>query len=150
MFYLIDEKDGLENETILVNIQSLKLMEVLTSKKEPTINLSFRFSEEEDSRFNFHKDACFNVNQVMKNMETVEEVSYKNHLISLTDSENIRSLHKEQFYFHKFSNLLVNIHSIQIAYCSDHNFILITKERNLYVQESPSEIFTIIQNKIKK
>ena len=141
MFYLIDEKDGLKSEAILINVKNLKFMETMTQRKSSEVSVAFHFSEDECARFSFDKDSCFNVNDVMRKMEDLEDVTYKSNVICLTDSQNVLSLQNEQFYLHKFSNILMNLDSIQIVYFLHGHFKVITKERNVQVKESPLDIY---------
>lgn len=148
MFYLIDEKDGLLDKKFLVNINTLLFLETSTSKsKSDSVELAFHFVKE-DLRFPYKKDNCLNVNALIKTLSEIQEVQYKNKHICLTDIDNFESLKREQFYLHKFSDVLVHLESIFFAYEKDGFTFVLTEQYNLKVKESPEEIFAIIQNKI--
>lgn len=147
MFYLIDEKDGLLDKKFLVNINTLLFLETSTSKSD-SVELAFHFLNKEDLRFPYKKDNCLNVNALIKTLSEIPEVQYKNKHICLTDVDNFDSLKREQFYLHKFSDVLVHLESILFAYLKDGSTFILTEYYNFKVKESPEEIFAIIQNKI--
>lgn len=153
MFYLIDEKDGLTKEqgSILVNANLLKTLESGMSRNGNEINVRFYFFKGDSKCFSFNKDNCFNVNLVMEKLSQLKIENYSHGLMIFKDLENIKVLQNKQFYLHKFSNILVNLNSIGLV----HNYekggsIVLTPEKKILIQETPEEVFSMINARIIK
>lgn len=145
MFYLI-------SENLLVNINTLRVMESVVKKGSSDIELKLFFSNAESDMeiIPFKKDTCFNINHCMEKIALLEPVEYKNKQLVLTDFLNINALKNEQFYLHKFSNILVHLDSVLCVSLIEGATHLITYERNIKITETPKEVFEKIQLKIKQ
>lgn len=149
MFYLITEEDGLEpNDAILVNAKRIQLLDTAMDKGAAKINIRFHFSANHINEFAFTKDEAFNANQVIHNMTQLDEVRYKNHLIALTDSQNVVNLHSQQFYLHKFSKMMINLDMIYLAYMNEKGTFINVEGKILTVSESVQAIYKMIEEKI--
>lgn len=153
MFYLIDDKDGVNfpNDYMLVNTKLLKMLEVTIEKNAKNIEMAFCFSSKssENDVFTIDKDGRFNTNQIMENLSRVTAQKYDNALIVLQDTQNINQLKNHQFYLHKFSNILINLDNICLVYTNVENEnIIVTLQKTISIQQTPQQVFDMIQSKV--
>lgn len=82
MFYLIDEKDGLKNDSILININMIKGMKTYFSyvKKKLMVQTIIRFGEHSCSVSHSEED-MFNFNSCLENISLLSPVNYSSDLI---------------------------------------------------------------------
>lgn len=149
MFYLIDEKDGLFGEKILVNALNLKGIEIITGDED----YSVRFSHKDDEKFfTFDPNHIFNVNQVITEIANHSSVQYNNNFLVVTDLENINSISSRFGHFsniiHKTSKILININDFGMVYEDDGTYVITTAEKNMTIQESPEEVYQQLLAKI--
>lgn len=149
MFYLINEKDGLSGDGILVNALNLKCIHVSTSSKRFDIN--FKHKTEEKS-FSYSPEEIFNVDNLIQNISQLTNIEYSNNFIVLTDIENIKYINEnfqKKLYLHnKVITILMNINEIELVYNDKGHYILSTCYRDFHIKESPEEVFCLIKNKI--
>lgn len=153
MFYLIDDKDGitLPDDYMLVNINLLQMLEVNMEKGGKSLGIEFYFSESsKDSEvFTINKDGDFNTNQIMKNLSQAIPQKYDKNFILLQDSHNINCLQNNQFYLHKFSNILIKLDNIFLIYTNnDKENIIVTAQKRFSIEETPQQVFDIIQSRV--
>lgn len=150
MFYLIDEKDGLFNQKILVNSNNLKSIETVTGQK-----FSVRFSHaNEENLFVFEPKDIFDVDNVITEIAQQQPVTFKNDFIVVTDIENIQNISKLLGEFspviNKASKILINIHDLGLVYEKEGKYIITTSGKNITIEESPELIYQQLMHKIIK
>lgn len=151
MFYLINEKDELFGEMVLVNAMSLQSLEVETEEDKSELDVIFRHNNDENS-FTFSGDNIFNVNKVIQNIAEMKAWHFENPYIVLNDIENTQNIShvfgKHSELHSKVSTILVNLYEIGLVYEEDGQYILTTSEKDFTIKESPEEVFNLIREKV--
>ena len=155
MFYLINEKDGLSDESFLINLHKLEQIEVGTSQSSKNLNLHIHINFYSVS-FNLNSDDPLNVTAVLENISNMERYSYSNDFIVLTDVGNHNIVNKHHGPSSKLHSMvcsvLLNIREIGIAYQKKENGkvsnFIYYQGKDVPVKESPEEIMAIISKKI--
>ena len=151
MFYLINEKDGLFGEMVLVNAINLQSLEVETDNDKEESEVIFRHKHDENS-ISFDSNNIFNVNKVINNIADMKQWYFENPYIVLSDIENVENIQhvfgKNSELCSKLSTILINIYDIGLVYEEDGQYILTTPEKNFTIGESPEEVLSFIKEKI--
>lgn len=151
MFYLINQKDGLFDQNILVNALNLKSIEVSTGGDDDNYDVIFTHLDD-DTTFSFEPESIFNVDQVIHEISQLKPPVYFNNFIVVTDIDNIDNIqdrfgHNSQL-MGKATTILININDINLVYEEDNQFILNTHHKNFTIQESPEDVLNLIKFKI--
>lgn len=151
MFYLIDEKDELFDQKILVNSLTLKSIEVVTGDDDYSVVFT---NNNDDTCFDFEPNALFDVNQVISEIATHPTKHLNNSFIVVTDLDNINSISNRFGHsspiIRKANKILVNIYDFGLVYEKEGEYIITTAEKNIKIQESPEEIYQQLASKIVK
>lgn len=153
MFYLINDKDGLFKESILVNAMNLKSLEVTTATDDDDFDVKFTHKGQEDETvFGYNDNEIFNVDSVISKIASMKKWQFDNPFIILTDIENVNTI-IENFgsnskLLSKMTTILINIHDIGLVYEDEDEFILTTAHKNFTISESPEEVLQLIEAKL--
>lgn len=150
MFYLINQKDGLFDQSILVNGLNLKSIEVSTG--DDNYDVIFTHLDDDNTTFSFVPESIFNVDQVIHEISQLKPPVYFNDFIVVTDIDNIENIqdrfgHNSQI-LGKATTILININEINLVYEENDQFIINTSHKNFTIQESPEAVLNLIKFKI--
>lgn len=151
MFYLIEEKDDLFEQKILVNGMNLKSIEVITGDNDYSVVFTHN---DDDTSFDFEPNSLFDVNQVISELASQKPIEYNNPFIVVTDLDNINSISNRFGHFSpiisKASKILVNIYDFGLVFEKEGKYIISTATKNITIQESPEEVYQQLVSKIIK
>lgn len=151
MFYLVNEKNNLSNESILINAHNLEAMETVTESRDD-LELTFHFANETFS-FSFNENNFPHADQIIQEISELTPKAYTTPFIVLTDIENINTFKELNFnpkILKKAISILVKINDIYLVCEKDNEYYLHTSQLKLTIKESPEEVFKLIQFHIQQ